>query len=96
MTDLLKADFEAIRSLGRALGSEADSIRSIECIPLPVMPGSPIESASRTSDREVRLSFNYFADTIDELGDQISQAATTYEATEEAFANRLRAFRRGK
>lgn len=96
MTELSKADVEALQRLGKTLRSEAESIRGIECVPLPIMPGSPIESASRCSDREVRLSYDYMATTIDALGEGITSAAQTYEAVDNVIAYRLKAYQSGK
>ena len=96
MAKLLKADADAIRMLGKELDGKAETIREIARPTRPTMPGSPIEAASRTSDREIDLSYSYMAATIETLGEQVSKTALTYEQVDQIFAARLRAYRGGK
>lgn len=96
MGGLLQVDADALRRLGQTLISEAAAIRGIQLPPSVVMPGSPVEGASRNCAVEVKSAHGYVAKSIDRMGGLAGSSATTYEDVDRVFSDQLSLYRAGQ
>ncbi|MBN7561407.1 hypothetical protein [Mycobacteroides abscessus] len=96
MGQMLQADIDALRRLGQTLASQAAAINAIQLPAVVVMPGSPVEGASRNLGIEVKSAYSYMGKSIDRMGGLAGTSATTYEDVDRVFADQLSLYRAGQ
>lgn len=94
MGDMLKADFDGIRSLGAQLRAQADEVSGVAA-PAKASVAAVVMAAAGIDDLMGRLSSTLEAavakhsSAVHALADAALLTATTYEAAEDAFHRQL-------
>jgi hypothetical protein len=90
VSDVLRADLDAIGGLGGALAGHADAIGRIEVPVTITMPNSPLQALSVRVGEAVTAAFGGIGDEIRRLAATTETAAEGYAQADRAFAARLR------
>lgn len=96
MGQMLQVDIDALRRLGQTLASQAAAISGIQLPAAVVMPGSPVEGASRNLGIEVKSAYGHMGKSIDRMSGLAGASATTYEDVDRVFSDQLSLYRAGQ
>ena len=92
MGELLAADIEELRALGRTLADTASTINGISVTATVMMPDSPIAADSEQSTRATAEAYARIAGNVNEMSATCEWSATSYEDVDEAFSSQLQRY----
>ena len=92
MGELLAADIEELRALGRTLADTASTINGISVTATVTMPGSPLAADSERSTRSTADAYSRIASNVTEMSAACEWSATSYEHVDEAFSSQLQRY----
>lgn len=95
MGELLAADLEELRALGRTLADTASTMNGICVTATVTMPGSSIAADSENSTRSTAEAYSRIAGNVNEMSATCEWNATSYEDVDEAFSSQLQRYGSG-
>ena len=96
MGDLFQVDLDNLHRLGAHLAGHADAIRELKITAAVEMPGSPVQQASAQVTDAVIEGFGVVGAGIRRMAIESTNAATTYEAVDQGFADQRRLYAGGR
>lgn len=95
MGDLFQVDLDNLYRLGATLAGHAAAIDGLKLTAKVAMPGSPVQAASDQVAEAVSKGFGVVGAGIGAMADASTNAATTYEAVDQGFADQRRQYTSG-
>ncbi|MCM6777598.1 hypothetical protein NDR87_29940 [Nocardia sp. CDC159] len=90
MSEIVQADSDALRGLGKALAGHADAIDGLKVEPDVTMPGSPVHGAVDEVGKAAQAAFRALGKNIRQMSQATQSGAKEYDDFERAFVGHFR------
>ncbi|PXX69387.1 hypothetical protein DFR70_1021076 [Nocardia tenerifensis] len=90
MAEILQADLDALRGLGKALTGRATAIAGLEIDARTTMPDSPIQQAMAAVGPAALAAFGALKSNIEQMAAVTNSGVRAYSDVEQAFVEQVR------
>ncbi|MEU1985040.1 hypothetical protein [Nocardia sp. NPDC019395] len=93
MTDIVQADTDALRGLGKDLSGHADVIDELKLEKTVTMPGSPVQAVAVDVGEAALAAFRALSRNIAQMSHAATAGAKSYEELERRFSDHFERLR---